>query len=222
MRTTVARFGPMVALIGAFMSVTAPAAFAHEHRHVDGLELTVGWGAEPTFAGFPNTVQVAVAQPDGTAVEGGTLEAEVLFGPQGSNQGSQPIDLVPSDETPGQYGGIIIPTRPGTYTFHITGTVGGAAIDEVFTSGEQTFDDVADPQGAQFPAQDPTSGQLSQKIDRLDGRLAGVQKAAVSAATSAEDAAKSARILAIVGIALGAIALATTAALSRRSRPHRG
>jgi hypothetical protein len=49
-----------------------------------------------------------------------------------------------------------------------------------------------------------------------------VQEAAVSAATSAEDAAKTARILAVVGIALGAIALATTAALSRRSRPRPG
>jgi hypothetical protein len=222
MRTSIARLGPLAVLMGAFVVMTAPAAFAHEHRHVDGLELTVGWGVEPTFAGFPNKVQFIAAHGDGSPAEGGTLQAEVLFGDRNSSQKTQPIDLVPSDETPGEYDGVIIPTRPGTYTFHITGKIGTATLDEFFTSSETTFDDVADPQGAQFPAKDATSGQLSQKIDRLDSRLAGVQKAAESAAKSAKDAAGTARLFAIVGIALGAIALGTVTALSRRARPARG
>jgi hypothetical protein len=218
MRTTVARLGPVVALMSVVMLVTAPEAFAHEHRHVDGLDLTVGWGVEPAVAGFPNSVQFIAAHANGTPAEGGTVQAEALFGDKDSTQKSQPIDLVPSDETPGEYEGFIIPTRPGTYTFHITGIIGSTNLDEFFTSSETTFDDVADPQGAQFPAKDPTAGQLSQKIDRLDGRLAAVQKAAVSAATSAGDAARTARVLAIVGIALGALALSTALALSRSSR----
>jgi hypothetical protein len=222
MRKTIARLGPLVALMGAFMLITGPSAFAHEHRHVVGLELTVGWGVEPTFAGFPNKVQFIAAHADGSPAEGGTLQAEVLFGDRSSSQQTQPIDLVPSDETPGEYDGVIIPTRPGTYTFHITGKIGSATLDEFFTSGETTFDDVADPQGAQFPAKDPTSGQLSQKIDRLDSRLAGVQKAAESTASSAKDAATTARLFAIVGIALAAVALGATTALSRRSRPAQG
>lgn len=218
MRTTVARLGPVVALMSAFMLMTAPSAFAHEHRHVDGLDLIVGWGVEPTVAGFPNKVQFVAAHADGTPAEGGTLQAEVLFGDKNSTQKSQPIDLVPSDETPGEYDGFIIPTRPGTYSFHITGKIGSTSLDEFFTSSETTFDDVADPQGQQFPAKDPTAGQLSQKIDRLDGRLAAVQKAAVSAAKSADDAAKTARLLAVVGIVLGAIALGTSVTLSRTAR----
>jgi hypothetical protein len=104
-------------------------------------------------------------------VTDGDLEAEVVFGDPDSDTRSAQIVLDPSDEAPGQYFGGIIPTRPGTYSFHITGTAGGQTIDEMFISGEQTFDDVINPAEAEFPEQDPTNGELSEAIDRLSARI---------------------------------------------------
>lgn len=219
MRKVIARLGSFLALIGALILLFSSSAFAHETRKEGDHVFVVGWGVEPVVAGFPNTVLVEASHSDGRPVEGATLQAEVLFGNQTSDQKSQAIDLVPSDEAPGTYNGFIIPTRPGTYTFRVFGQLGkGENLDAYFTSGPQTFDDVEDPQGAQFPAKDPTAGQLSEKIDRLDVRLATIQESAVSAARSADDAAGTARLLAIVAIALAVIALGASIVLPIVSR----
>lgn len=42
--------------------------------------------------------------------------------------------------TPGDYRGWLIPTRPGKYTFHFTGTIKGDPIDERITASPTTFD----------------------------------------------------------------------------------
>jgi hypothetical protein len=72
---------------------------------------------------------------------------------------------------PGQYRATLIPTRPGTYTFEFTGTLGRRRFSESFTSGEDTFDDVRNPSEVEFPAQDPTRGELAERLDRLTQRV---------------------------------------------------
>src|SRR5918996_5743994 len=106
--------------------VPAGAAQAHESREVGDLTLVVGWSSEPAYAGFGNEVQVIVTETRGERpVEDGELEAEVAFGEPGSGTTTEPITLDPAFDTPNEYLGYIIPTRPGTYSFHVTGTVGG-------------------------------------------------------------------------------------------------
>ena len=160
----------LIALMSLILTIPAGPADAHEEREIGDLLVEVGWAVEPVYAGSANQVQMIV-QKNGEAVEDARLEAEVIFGDPDGSARSGPIVLDPSFETPGDYLGSLIPTRPGTYTFHITGTVGGQTVDETFTSGEQTFDDVANPTEAQFPDQDPTNGELAQAIDRLSARV---------------------------------------------------
>lgn len=182
-------------------------ASAHEVREVGDLTLVVGWSGEPAYAGFGNEVQVVVSETRGERpVEDGELQAEVTFGEPGSGSTTS-VTLDPAFDTPNEYLGYIIPTRPGTYSFHVTGTVGGQTIDETFTSGPQTFDDVNNPTDAEFPAQDPTRGELAEAVDRLTVRVEDLRSQ-----MSAEDGgdpvalwiAVGAGILALIAIALAA------------------
>jgi len=188
----------VVVVVAVFVAFAVPiAAMAHEHRAAAGLEYTVGWLNEPTYAGSVNAVQVELAR-GGSPVTDGSLRVVVIFGEKSGSQKTAPMDLVPSDETPGVYTAPIVPSRPGTYTFHVTGTAGGTKADQYFTSGEKTFDDVKDPTADEFPAKDPTSGQLAQRADRTDTKVASVTSRATLAL-----------IIGIVGVvlALGAIVL---------------
>ena len=156
----------------AFLVLPATQASAHEVREVGDLTFVDGWASEPAYAGFGNEVQVIVTETRGERpVEDGDLQAEVTFGEPGAGVTSDALTLDPAFDAPNEYLGYIIPTRPGTYSFHVTGSVGGQDIDETFTSGPQTFDDVNNPTTAEFPEQDPTRGELAGALDRLTGRI---------------------------------------------------
>jgi hypothetical protein len=185
-------------------------ASAHEERRVEDLTFVVGWSGEPAYAAFGNEVQVIVER-NGRPVEDGELEAEVIFGdPEGETRTTVTLD--PAFGTPNEYLGYLIPTRPGTYSFHITGTVGGHDIDEVFTSGEETFDDVNNPTEAEFPEQDPTRGELAEAVDRLTGRIDELRAEPASTDERGDPVAM------WIGIGSGVVALiALVVAMRRRS-----
>ena len=155
-----------------FLSLTAVAALliggyglfradAHEHRDVaEKYSFTVGFLAEPAFAGQQNglDLRISTLDPTGgvnsTPVEGAeeTLSAEVGYGDQ-----SMPIIIEPVYNEPGSYRAIFFPTTPGDYRFHISGTIGETTIDETFTSADGEFGAVQDPAPLQFPVIDGTS-----------------------------------------------------------------
>jgi hypothetical protein len=194
------RMGALAMTVALATVLMATGAAAHEVREVGDLTLVVGWSSEPAFAGFGNEVQVIVTQGD-RPVKGGDLEAEVIFGgPDGQTRTD--VSLEPAFDTPNEYLGYIIPTRPGTYTFHVTGSVGGQQIDESFTSGEDTFDDVNNPTDAEFPAQDPTRGELSEKLDRISARLDEVRSEVSGGDPTALWIAIGAGVIALLALAL--------------------
>src|SRR5919106_1667009 len=86
--------------------------------------------------------------------EPATYELEAAFGEDGS------------------YNADLFPTRPGTYEFHFHGTVQGEEIDEVFTSGPETFSDIEYPASIAFPVADPSAADLSERLERETVRLA--------------------------------------------------
>jgi hypothetical protein len=185
-----------LALFGATFFMAAPTAFAHEHRNVAAgkYTLTVGWGDEPAYAGFKNSAGIEIEDANHKPVTDGVdLRVEV-------GTGTQKVTLPIEAEfgTPGAYGASIIPTRPGTYLLHFTGTVKGDKIDETFTSSETTFDDIKSPADVQFPAKDPTTGDLAQKLDRDTARV-------TAQAAKAKDDASGARTVGMIGIVLGAV-----------------
>lgn len=214
-------------LVLTMLVLLAGPAAAHEGRHVGGLDLVVGFGQEPAFAGQPNSVELLLSTGGNPVTDlGDTLTVSVGFGDQSKDLSVEPFFEVGEFGTPGDYRGWFIPTRAGQYSFHFTGTIRGTKIDETFTSGPKTFGDVDNPTDAEFPVQDPTNGELGERIDReiprLEASIADVNTSVDRSVGSAEDDVSSARTLALVGVALGAlglIAAIAAIAMTRRSSP---
>jgi hypothetical protein len=208
---------PLKILIGgaaALVLLTPSAAFAHEQRQVGTLQVTVGWRHEPTYAGSENAVQLFLKDAKGKPIDDlgdpPSLQVTVSTG----NQTSDPLTLQPSFDpdtglgTHGEFDAAIIPTRPGDYTFHFVGTVDGQKIDEKFTSSDKTFDSVKEPSAIEFPAKDPSTGDLSTNLNRLNPRVDNVVQLASAdktAAASAADKASTAQTLGMVATVLALV-----------------
>ena len=210
-------------LLTMLVLLAGPAA-AHEEREVGGFALVVGFGQEPAYAGQPNSVELLLSKGGNPVTDlGDTLSVSVGFGDQSTDLPVEPFFEIGEFGTPGDYRAWFIPTRAGQYSFHFTGTIRGTKIDETFTSGPKTFDDVVNPADAEFPVQDPTNGELADRIareiPRLESSISDAKAAADRAVASAADDASSARNLALIGVVLGALGLiAAIAAIAMTRR----
>lgn len=194
---------PLTALLaGAGLS---PAS-GHESRGAGDLRFVVGWGEEPAFTGFRNSVQVTVVEGDaGPPVTnaGDSLKVEVI---KGSEKLTLPLDAT-GPAAPGDYRAWLTPTRPGAYTFRLFGSVRGQAVDESFTSSPTTFDEVEDVGGIQFPVKDPSRGELATRIDREVPRLQARIDSVDARLREAASRVDTARTVAAVGAGAGAVGL---------------
>lgn len=205
-RIRAATFAVSAAVGSALVAVvTAPPAAAHEEVKLGTVSFEIGFLNEPAYAGSQNGVFLLV-QRGGSPVEGAdrTLKVEVRFGELSMAVPLQPNFDPDAGGAPGQYVAAFIPTRPGEYTFHLSGTIAGQKIDRSFTSGPRTFDEVQDPTSVEFPVKDPTLGQVAERLDREFPRI-GNQLAATRRAAS--DKADSAKTLAYAGLGVGALGL---------------
>ena len=173
----------------------ASAAVAHEDEEQGDLRLTIGWRDEPAYSGLQNLIDVVVSDRSGAPVSdpAGSMTVEVGFGAQRVE-----LPLLPT-ATPGAFAASLIPTRSGTYSFHITGQVAGQKIDIDRTCSEETFDCVTDARQTQFPAKDPGSGELAQRLDREFPR-----------AEAARSTASRSFTVSIVAVTIAVIALLVT------------
>lgn len=218
----------VAAALSGLLILPASAALAHEGQSQGDLEMVVGFGTEPAYAGQPNSVQLILVHDGEPVVDlGDTLDVEVSFGDQSQRFTLEPNFAVGAFGEPGDYRAWFIPTRAGQYTFHFTGTIEGEDVDQTFASGPRTFGDVEDTNQIQFPVQDPTNGELAERIDQEVPRLTSATEEAQAAATTAvedsqaaADDASSAQTFAILALVVGAlgVALAAGALLFARSR----
>src|SRR2546426_1814479 len=180
---------------------------AHEERKVGPYQVTVGWADEPTYVGFKNAVEIFLKDAKGKPVLnlGDTLKVEVVFGDQKSGMLTlEPaFDVEEGFGTPGGYQASLIPTRPGTYTFHFVGSVKGQKVDQTFTSSEKTFDSPHATSEVEFPAKDPSTADLASRLERLSPRM----DTAMAAALAGQAAAAQARVLSVVAVVLGVVSL---------------
>ncbi len=89
----------------------------------------------------------------------------------------------------GDYEAALIPTAPGDYTFHLTGSIDGTAVDETATSSDSTFNSVVDSTGIQFPNQLPALTDIITRLDRIDARLAALPSPGTGAIASSAPSA---------------------------------
>jgi hypothetical protein len=186
------------AALGAVLTllVGIGVAAAHEQRDVGDYTFTVGFLEEPVFTGQKSGLDLRVAQGD-QPVEGleETLQAEVTFSGQ-----SRDLEISPVFGQPGAYRSVFFPTAAGPYSFHITGDVGGTPVDETFSSGPDTFGEVEDVAGGQFPVQYPATGDVVRDAE---------------AGANAANTATIGLVLGGAGLLVGLVALGLTIARRR-------
>ena len=216
MRTFSRGLGAVTILISTTL-LPAGAAWAHTEVGDGDLALVIGFGAEPAYAGQPNSVEVLVTHGGEpvTDLRPGDLQVEISYGDASTTMDLEPDVVVGSSGEPGGYRAWFVPTEPGSYTFRITGAVGGEEVDEEVTSGPATFSDVIDLAEASFPVTDaPSNEELATRIEqdaaRMQDAIARAEDAASDAAAAAagdeaaEDAA-AARTTAMIALLVGAI-----------------
>jgi hypothetical protein len=224
MKRTVKPLTVALGVAGLLLALGAAPASAHEGRKVGRYELVVGFGDEPAYAGAKNSVQLLLsdAATHKPVVDlGDTLKVDISQGTDDTPK--MTMALEPDFEigefgTPGHYRAFFIPTAPGAYTFRFTGTIKGQRIDQRFTSGPQTFSEVDDPAQVSFPSRDPTTGQLSARLDRETTRLSQALAASQERARQAGDTAGTARLIAVVGVVAGVLGLAAAGFTLSRKR----
>jgi hypothetical protein len=215
----------------------APGAAAHAHFEAGDYHLEVGWANEPTFVGQSNAIEVFVNDHDDKPVT--DLDADALaivVSASGQDTPSLPLNPAFSVEegwgTPGRYTASLIPTVPGEYTVHITGTIHGQAVDDSITSGEETFDSPAAAAEIEFPVKNPSLAEVTTRLDRIDGRIQELQsdpaaaqavqqaQTAVAAAQAASASADRAMLIGIVvggaGVLIAVVALWYAQRVARR------
>lgn len=185
------------AVLGALLATLASTGvvLGHESRDVGGLTLVVGFLDEPVYSGQKSGLDLRISRGD-APVEGleETLEATVTFG-----DATRDLTVSPVFGQPGAYRSVFFPTAAGPYTFRIFGEIEGEAIDESFTSGPDTFSEVQDVVGGQFPVVFPAMADLARDAE-----------AGAGAATTATIAL----VLGAAGLLSGLVALGL--ALARR------
>lgn len=151
------------AVLGAVLAMVAgiTPASAHESREVGEFTFTVGFLDEPVYAGQKSGLDLRIARGD-EPVEGAeeALQAEVVF-----QQQTRQLEIEPRFGEPGAYRSVFFPTAAGPYTFRISGELEGTTIDETFTSGPETFSEVQDTAGGQFPVVYPAVGDLARDAE---------------------------------------------------------
>jgi len=185
------------ALSAVLLLITAAPALAHERRNVGEYMLVVGFIGEPVFTDQRSGLEFSVTRGD-EPIEGlaETLTAQAIYQDQ-----TLDLPLSPRFGQPGWYQSHFFPTAAGPYSFHISGTINGTPVDETFTSGEDTFDEVREATSGQFPVRHPPMGDM----------VADVQRAA-----DASNQVVIALALGIAGTLLGLIALGVALAGRRR------
>ena len=190
----------IVALLSALAlgALAANTVLAHEEREVAGYTVEVGFLAEPVFVGDRSGLELLVHKGD-AGVEGleKTIKAEVTKDGQ-----TRQLELAAREDDPGAYESVFIPTVAGQYTFHLTGTLEGNAIDESFTSSATGFDEVQESSAGQFPVQFPSEAQLANDVQT---------------AKDASSQVTIALVLGGVGLLVGVVALGVALAGRRRS-----
>src|SRR5215510_9626843 len=196
----------MAAMLTVLVCATSTAV-ANERREVGPYQFVVGFFTEPAFEGLKNGVDLRVLRVETQQpVEGleHTLQVELTYVPSGA---AKVLRLRTIYREPGRYTADLIPTAPGQYRFRFFGSITEMAINETFNSraGGGQFDDVESSADLQFPERLPA-------MREMQSAMRGTQQTAQQAqdaALAAQAGRTSAQTLAIIGVVLGALGLAT-------------
>jgi hypothetical protein len=157
----------IVVTIGLIFSLfNTKTAYAHITKNFGNIQVEVGWSNEPPLVGELNNVIVQVNQTGDKNAQTpvinalGSMDIVVKYGGV-----TKPLDFVPSEETEGMYNGQMIPTRVGSYSLVLNGT-----IQEQKINAEVPLDLVESKQKLNFPDSGGPSGGVG--IDDISSSIA--------------------------------------------------
>lgn len=182
----------VMALLALSLAGSAAARpLAHERIVSGDYAFTLGWLDEPPIVGLKNAalLELATASDDQpvTGAEA-TLSAQIEFGGK-----TKELILRPLEDAPGSYAADFIPTRRGTYTLKIGGTINGQAVEV-----RNEIEEVGSADSLTFP--EPLGGDTQAALEALRGEVS------------------SARAFGVAGAALGAIGLVLAGVTLGRKR----
>lgn len=211
--------------LGSLVLMGAPPVLAHVPETAGVYTIEVGWKVEPALVGQQNAVIAIVTDAEENPVTDLPEDALQVVVSTGGHQ-SDPLKFEPGFDAEektgplGQYEATIVPTEPGGYDFHITGTIHGQVVDLTVTSAE-TQEPVSGTSDLEFPTKLPTITEIATRLDRIDARIqalgSGVSQADLDAARA--DAQRALLVgggLGFLGLVVGAFG----ALLAVRARPR--
>jgi hypothetical protein len=155
-------FSLLIAAIILVSPLSVKPAEAHITKVYGNYIVQVGWDDEPVYTGLMNAAQVTVKKGSGDSA---TPVIDALKNMQISvKYGSvtKPLDFLPSSVVDGQYHAVLIPTRVGTYSLVLKGTVENQVIDD-----EIPLDDVSSVDILNFPPSTDSSSNTSVNMDQM-------------------------------------------------------
>jgi hypothetical protein len=218
-------------------------AYAHITKKYGNLSVEVGWSNEPALVGELNNAIVQVNQTNGKNTQTPVINALANMNILAKYGGvTKPLDFVPSAQQDGLYEAQMIPTRVGSYSLALNGT-----IREQKISAEIPLDLVESKQKFNFPDTASSSGgtdttttaatasaasnnigpqlqgivsQLSNDIDTTKGSIDALAKNGAGTQKSIQDlksAADRSYMIAMGGVGAGIAGIVIAAvALSRK------
>lgn len=224
-------------LITVFVSSTSVPVYAHISKTLGNFTVEVGWSNEPPLVGEINNAIVQVnkgTESNFTPVRNALSEMYVLVKYGGV---TKTLDFKPSEQSAGLYQVEMIPTRLGSYSLVLNGTLQGQSI----VNAEIPLDDVESKQKLSFPdsgnlgegtnTNTPASSigaeverilsQLTNGIDVTKGDMDILAKNNADMQKSVQDVKKTADrsyMIGITGMGVGVVGIIIAAvAFSRKS-----
>jgi hypothetical protein len=188
----------MLIVATSLIAFTGTAA-AHERRTLGPYQLVVGWLNEPAYVGIMNSFDLRVTDTRVTParpVEG--LEKTLTVDLRTGGLAPLALTLTARFGVPGAYNAYVMPTATGTYVFALTGKIESLDVNEQFESGPGRFGDIESTDALQYPSKVPVADDLGKRLSDLQGTV------------------DQARIVALVALAVGIIALGGAALMGRR------
>ena len=188
---TLASVSIFILLVISISPFAIKPASAHLTKVYGNYLVTVGWANEPVYNGLMNAPSVIVKKGSGDTAKPvinalANMQISIKYGSV-----TKQLDFVPDSTVDGQYVSPLVPTRVGSYSLIMKGTIENQSIDT-----EIALDDVASIDTLNFPPSTSSDnsanlGQVGTILDQLTNDIEEAKKNSDAASQSLLNAAKS-------------------------------
>ena len=192
-------------------------AYAHTAITVEQYEIDIGWKDEPPLVGIQNAITFEFNQDDGNGIKTPVTNSfKDLDASVKSGSITKTLDIQ-SDVKPGNYYAKIIPTKTGSLSVELKGTLNGVPVNQ-----EIQIEDVESIDVLAFPPSGSSSGQ---DVSALKNAMSSLQKDVIEIKSKVGNVADITNIdlskaydFGVFGLALGAagVILAIIAMVKRK------